>query len=84
MHFTTLCFVVKVSCACHFLAQHTWLFQELKTSDNEVRLIATSVMIKIFNIKNINKTLKQTKNPASQNKKIGLFIMENNQSARQI
>lgn len=69
MHFTTLCFVVKVSCACHFLAQHTWLFQELKTSDNEVRLIATSVMIKIFNIKNINKTLKQTKNPASQNKK---------------
>lgn len=47
MHFTTLCFVVKVSCACHFLAQHTWLFQELKISDNLVRLIATSVMIKI-------------------------------------
>lgn len=55
MHFTTLCFVVKVSCACHFLAQHTWLFQELKTSDNEVRLIATFVMIKIFNIKNPTK-----------------------------
>lgn len=63
MHFTTSCFVVKVSCACHFLAQHTWLFQELKTSDNEIRLITTLVIIKIFNIK------KSTK-PSNEQKKI--------------
>ena len=47
MHFITLSLAVKVSCACHFLAQHTWLFQELKTSDNKVKFMAASVMMKI-------------------------------------
>lgn len=74
MHFTTSCFVVKVFCACYFLAQHTWLFQELKTSDNKVRLIATTVIIKIFNIKKSTKpSNKQTNKQPS--KPEGLFIM---------
>lgn len=74
MHFTTSCFVVKVSCACHFLAQHTWLFQELKTSDNEIRLITTLVIIKIFNIKKSTKPSNEQKKSPSQNKTTeGLF-----------
>lgn len=83
MHFTTL--QSKYLVHVIFLAQHTWLFQELKTSDNEVRLIATFVMIKIFNMKNPTKFSNKQTTPPSQNKTVeGLFIMENNQFARQM
>lgn len=68
-----------------FFSSTYLLFQELKTSDNEVRLIATFVMIKIFNIKNPTKFSNKQKTPPSQNKTVeGLFIMENNQFARQM
>lgn len=68
MHFTTLCLVVKLSWACHFLAQRFWLFQELKASDSEVR--------NCHICDNSNTRLLQKRTPE------GLVDMEIHQSAR--